>query len=115
MRMRNLSCRWIQMEQAPLANKPDLTLAVRDYVSDLPNEQAFAVCQVMSKVSRCWIKTVETRVSGPKPQMPTTVASDTVDRITDKAFGVAGVVTVAGEAFGSGIKFICSARARSKP
>jgi hypothetical protein len=70
------------MEEAPLANKPDLAPWIRDHVSDFPNESAIAVILVMSKVPRCWVKPVETSVSRAKPQIPTIVTGDSVDRIT---------------------------------
>jgi hypothetical protein len=66
------------MEQARLANKPDILMPVRDDVSDPPNEEALGVVQIMSKSFSPWIKFVETICFGAKPQITATVACDTV-------------------------------------
>ena len=64
------------MEQATLANKPDIPLPARDHFSDPPNKLAIAVIQIMSKCSGPWIKLVEAAVYGAKPQIAATVAGD---------------------------------------
>ena len=67
---------WVQMEQAALANKPDVPMAILDDLSDPPNKLAIAVIAIMSKGSGCWIKLVEAAVFGAKPQIAATVSGD---------------------------------------
>ena len=94
------------MEQTALADKPDLAMPILYHLADPSNKVAIAVISIVSKCSGRWIELVETAVFGAKPKRTATVLGDALDRGATETIGIAGVMKVAGTAFGFRVEFV---------
>ncbi len=94
------------MEQAALANKPDLAMPILDHLADPPNKVSIAVISIVSKCSSCWIELVEAAVFGAKPERTAAVLGDALDRGATETIGIVGDMKVAGTAFGFRVEFV---------
>src|SRR5271157_551126 len=94
------------MEQAPLANKPDVPVAVLDNLTDPPDKLAVAVIYIMRKCFGRWIKLVDSAVLSAKPKRASITSGDARHVSGTDTIGVVGIMKVAGTTFGCRVEFV---------